>query len=117
MTNKTTVGVYGTLKQGHGNHRLLQHVERKAVGHVSGHRLYQRGIPFLVPDETSPYEVLVELYDVDDETLERLDMLEGHPRWYCRKELPVKLEDGSEAIAWIYEYPEPTGSENVSGVF
>ena len=115
--NLTRVGVYGTLKQGHGNHRLLEHVERADVGHVSGHRLYQSGIPFLVPDLTSEYDVLVELYDVDDVTLQRLDSLEGHPRCYCRKELEVSLQDGSSTTAWVYEYPSPTGTENMSGVF
>lgn len=117
MSKLTRVGVYGTLKQGHGNHRLLQHVERTAIGHVTGHRLYQSGIPFLVEDATSEYPVLVEIYDVDDETLQRLDNLEGHPRCYCRNVLPVELEDGSNTEAWVYQYPHPTGIENKSGVF
>lgn len=113
----TRVGVYGTLKQGHGNHVLLQHVERAAVGHVSGHRLYQSGIPFLVEDSTSDYDVLVEIYDVDDKTLQSLDSLEGHPNCYCRKPLRVELEDGSSTEAWVYEYPHPAGVENTTGVF
>lgn len=117
QNNTTRVGVYGTLKQGHGNHRLLEHVPRSGVGFVSGHRLYQSGIPFLVADKTSEYDVLVELYDVDDETLSRLDSLEGHPRCYCRKELEVVLQDGSSTIAWVYEYPSPNGRENTSGIF
>lgn len=117
MSNLTRVAVYGTLKQGHGNHRLLEHVERQAVGHVSGHRLFQSGIPFLIADETSEYDVLVEVYDVDDTTLASLDMLEGHPSAYCRRELNVHLEDGTDTEAWVYEYPRIIGIENTSGVF
>jgi len=117
MNNITTVGVYGTLKQGRSNHDLLQHIKRKAEGWIDGHRLYESGIPFLIADETSEYKVLVELYDVDAETLRHLDCLEGHPSCYCRKELPIELKDNKETIAWIYEYPSIVGIENTSGVF
>lgn len=113
----TRVGVYGTLKQGHGNHRLLAHVPVTATGFVRGHRLYEAGIPFLVDDDTSEYDVLVEIYDVDDDTLQSLDWLEGHPTCYCRKELEVFLEDGTSTECWIYEYPNPAGRENTTGIF
>ena len=54
------------------------------------------------------------LYEVSDETLARLDMLEGHPNFYRRKK--IALADGSDAIAyllheeltrkWIAEQPD-----------
>lgn len=115
-TNKTRVAVYGTLKQGFGNHRLIEQTP-VAEGIVRGHRLYERGIPFLVEDATSDYEVVVEVYDVDDEKLRRLDMLEGHPSCYCRKELDIILADGETTSAWVYQYPHPVGVENTTGVY
>jgi gamma-glutamylcyclotransferase (GGCT)/AIG2-like uncharacterized protein YtfP len=39
------------------------------------------------------------LYEVSDETLARLDMLEGHPNFYRRKK--IALADGSDAIAYL----------------
>lgn len=114
----TTVAVYGTLKQGWGNHRLLEHVPRHSEGWVSGHRLYQSGIPFLIADETSEYNVKVEVYKIDDQTLRSLDRLEGHPSCYCRKVLSILDADGNQQeSAWVYEYPEPVGSENTTGIF
>lgn len=104
----TRVAVYGTLKQGHGNHRLIEQ-EPVATGLVRGHRLYQAGIPFLVEDESSDYPVHVEVYDVDDEKLDRLDALEGHPNCYCRKQLEVETKDDT-TIAWVYQYPHPLGT-------
>lgn len=117
MDNITKVGVYGTLKQGRGNHYLLEHVEKRTDALVRGHRLYQSGIPFLVEDESSGYAVQIEVYDVDDPTLRNLDSLEGHPDCYCRKELQVELANGETDVVWIYQYPHPVGEENVSGVF
>lgn len=48
------------------------------------------GIPFVheFPKET---EIHGELYEVDDATLSRLDSLEGHPNWYERKPVEVKI--------------------------
>lgn len=115
MGNLHTVAVYGTLKQGHGNHRLIQQ-DPVSIGYISGHRLYQSGIPFLVKDHTSEYEVQVEIYEVDDETLQRLDRLEGHPSAYRREILSVSTDEGNRD-AWTYLYPTPVGKENTTGVF
>lgn len=110
------VGVYGTLKQGRGNHRLLTEADFMGQGLVSGFRLFQSGIPFLVEDETSNYKVLVELYKVNEQELSWLDSLEGHPYSYERKEL--RIEQGeSSTVAWVYTYPERAGRENTTGVF
>lgn len=112
----TRVAVYGTLKQGFGNHRLID-AEPVEHGVVRGHRLYESGIPFLVEDKTSDYDVVVEVYDVDADTLESLDWLEGHPSFYCRKELDIILADGDVTSAWVYQYPHPSGEENTTGNF
>ena len=43
--------------------------------------------------------VLGEVYEVDQETLAKIDLLEGHPHHY-RREL-VRLEDGEEVLAYL----------------
>lgn len=115
--HKYKVGVYGTLKQGWGNHRLLENSVKIADGWVSGYRLYQSGIPFLIKDDTSEYKVKVEVYEVDEYTLERLDCLEGHPTCYCREQLQVETDDADVLTAWVYEYPTACGKENTTGIF
>jgi len=115
--SKHNVAVYGTLKQGYGNHRLLAHVPKHADGTISGYRLFQSGIPFLVKDDTSDYDVTVEVYQVDDVTLSSLDRLEGHPSFYCRHQRQIDLPDGQSLTAWIYEHPPVPYTENTTGVF
>ncbi len=81
---RTRVFVYGSLLRGLGNHRLLE------------------GSRFIAADRTRPTFTLFDLgsfpgmvaggdtavagevWEVDPQTLERLDRLEGHPRFYQR---------------------------------
>ena len=35
-------------------------------------------------------------------TFARLDRLEGYPNLYARERIPVLLEDGMRAEAWVY---------------
>ena len=74
--------------------------------------MYSTGIPFLVEDEQVS-KVKGELYFVDETTFEILDSLEGHPRWYERKLIPVIVE-GKEYTAWTY-FNKPAGKLIKSG--
>ena len=52
------------------------------------------------------YNVEVELYLVDKKILRRLDILEGHPEWYRRREVSVTIDEIDAPItAWIYFGP------------
>lgn|SRR5690606_2631371 len=115
----TLVAVYGTLKKGFGNHHLLQTSKFIAAGSISGHRLYQSGIPYVVCDATSPYTVAVEVYEVSPATLERLDSLEGHPDWYRREVTSVQLSSGETVNAAVYKMRnQPYNTvENTSGEY
>jgi len=46
-----------------------------------------------------------ELYEVDNEVLEALDRLEGHPRFYRRERTEV-LVGNRRVDAWIYLYAD-----------
>lgn len=119
VDNLTTVAVYGTLKSNYGNNVLLAAADHAADGTISGHRLYQSGIPYVVQDDTSPYDIQVEVYNVTDAELASLDRLEGHPEWYKREITPVLTEAGFIVQAYVYKMAEqPRGTtENTSGVF
>ena len=95
------VAVYGSLRSGFGNHRLLDNDESTFVGEevVQGWGLYPyagTGFPAAAVKEDA--QVVVEVYDVSDAVFKRLDGLEGYPSFYDRTEVP--LVDGTKA--WMY---------------
>ena len=112
------VFVYGTLKKGHGNHRLLAGSEFLGEGRTrEKYALYSSGIPFAIKEEKVS-KIQGELYLVNAATLTDLDRLEGHPGWYCREEISVVLEGkGAEVTAWLYFYPHPTGMLLPDGLY
>lgn len=92
-----TIFVYGTLKRGFGNNTLLQRGEAEFLGEATTvDRMYlcQGGIPYAsrqAPDELMAFPIKGEAYRVDDETLNALDRLEGHPHHYIRTPTTVLL--------------------------
>lgn len=101
MNNKTKVFVYGTLRRGYGNHRLLENSE--FLGNAITKEKYEltaNGIPFVNPDKPTS-NIVGEVYEVDNETLKSLDRLEGYDAklddgWYMRREISVMIEDKEE---------------------
>jgi gamma-glutamylaminecyclotransferase len=93
------VFVYGTLRRGEGNHRLLEHV--KLLASVKTAPIYTLislgGCPGLLANGKTA--ITGELYEVDTSTLARLDELEGHPRLYQRS--AVEIEDHPSAVAYF----------------
>ena len=103
------VFVYGTLKRGFGNHRLLR--EATFVGKAITKKKYSMtrdGIPFVNEDrETS--QIHGEVYEVTPEIKEGLDRLEGfrgkrENSFYYRKSIPIFVENDldQEEEAEIY---------------
>jgi len=91
----TLVAVYGSLKEGYGNHRLLLSSDKMGEDWVEGWQMYSLGgFPAIVKGNS---KVKVEIYSVDEETFSRLDRLEGYPSFYDREQ--VKTVQGD---AWIY---------------
>lgn len=92
------VFVYGTLKQGFSNNRLLRNCRYKDAT-ASGIELHNGpGFPYAMRGEGITYG---ELYEVNDETLASLDALEGHPIFYNRELTPVQA-GGTSCEAWVY---------------
>lgn len=103
------LAVYGTLKKGFGNHRLLDPRGFRFVGTFftkpKFHMTSAGGFPVVYKDRAE-HHIEVEVYEIVDETyLSRVDQLEGHPNWYKRE--PVELADGSPvAKALMYMMAE-----------
>lgn len=93
MTEKKhRVFVYGTLKRGIGNHHLL--ADSQFIGNaytVDTFKMYSVGFPIIMPDDDG-FAVYGEVYDVDDDTLKRLDNLEAEGTMYDRQKINVCLD-------------------------
>jgi gamma-glutamylcyclotransferase (GGCT)/AIG2-like uncharacterized protein YtfP len=91
------VFVYGTLKKGHGNHRLLE--GSKLLGNVITKPMFTMvslgGFPGVLLEGSTP--IVGEVYEVDEVTMQHLDYLEGYPNFYDRTQ--IHTEHGS---AWMY---------------
>lgn len=102
------VAVYGTLRQGQRNNWLLK--DSKFLGTVTttGNVLMLDNgwYPYAVLDEGDK-PIVVELYEVDDDTLEALDTLEGYVEGsefnhYERSEIELNMGGGRVVKALIY---------------
>jgi gamma-glutamylcyclotransferase (GGCT)/AIG2-like uncharacterized protein YtfP len=76
----------------------------------SGHTLDKyplivQGLPYLVDKKGIGHNVAVDVFKVSGEVFADLDRLEGHPNWYKRKQVFVKMENGNSVLAWIYFNP------------
>jgi gamma-glutamylcyclotransferase (GGCT)/AIG2-like uncharacterized protein YtfP len=92
------VFVYGTLKQGHGNHHYLRNATFKgAVALTFKGRMFDVGFPVLMKGRNK-VKVAGEIYQVDKATFAALDRLEGQGHMYMRRR--KRLPDGTHA--WVY---------------
>ena len=107
VRTRTPVFVYGTLRSGEVNHRLLDGLEPVAKARTEARfRLaHLGGFPAMVRGGRT--RVAGEVYEVDGPTLLRLDRLEGHPGFYRRR--AVRLEGGRAAIAYLLSPVQAAG--------
>jgi gamma-glutamylcyclotransferase (GGCT)/AIG2-like uncharacterized protein YtfP len=96
------VFVYGTLKRGHSNHRLLSRGNAEFLGRAyveGGWRMLDLGaFPGVVRDgNQKDGRVFGEVFSCDIETLATLDLLEGHPSFYERQKVATPY-----GKAWMY---------------
>lgn len=101
------VAVYGTLKKGNGNYwSYLSSARHIGNGEtVDKYPLVVEGLPFLVDKKGVGHNVEVDVFKVSDSKLKELDRLEGHPTWYERKQVPIKVKD-RVAMCWVYFNPK-----------
>lgn len=94
------VFVYGSLKRGFGNHRLLADAKFISEHSLTGPytMVSLGGFPGVVCTPGHERTIHGELYVVDQTTLDSLDLLEGHPHFYERR----KIVQTPYKRAWIY---------------
>ncbi|XP_068234655.1 putative gamma-glutamylcyclotransferase CG2811 isoform X2 [Palaemon carinicauda] len=107
-----SVFVYGTLKRGEPNHHWLTEKENGDalfVGTANTKEKYplviasRYNIPYTLELPGKGENIEGEIYDVDDNMLAKLDVLEDHPKYYERKVKKAVLQDsGEEVDIWIY---------------
>ena len=103
--NKHLVFVYGSLRRGGAGAMSIRFPDSEFIteAKVSG-SLYDLGAyPGLLLDESAS-PVVGEVYEVDDETLKRLNDFEASSN-YLRKQVEITLGAHSR-LCWIYE-PNP----------
>jgi gamma-glutamylcyclotransferase (GGCT)/AIG2-like uncharacterized protein YtfP len=93
------VFVYGTLMKGELHHTSIQHARfvRTAETQPAYDLVQIDYYPAMLPG--GQVAIRGELYEVDDETLARLDELEEVPHYYERQ--VITLADGSEAQTYV----------------
>lgn len=97
--------VYGTLKEGFGNNRILSRGARKlGPAQTEGNFILMDfgGFPGMY-EKTGQTPVTGELWEVDGDALQRCDYLEGHPTFYKRTPITVVFE-GSPRKCETYFY-------------
>jgi gamma-glutamylaminecyclotransferase len=105
------VFVYGSLLSGLHNHRLLAGATplgRAETGPADFLLLDLGGVPGAIgvaPE--AGHRIRGEVYDVDGPTLDRLDALEGHPRFYRRERVALLMAAGGREEAWMYLLAAP----------
>lgn len=98
--------VYGTLKEGYGNHRLLTRSKKLGNYTVPSDSLCLVDLgpfPAVVHKEVFGISTPItgEVYEVDDETFQSVDWLEGYPSFYNRTEIETDY-----GTAWVYYLPK-----------
>lgn len=84
------LAVYGTLKRGFGNNRLLSTSEfiGEDIIETDMTMISMGGFPGLVETPGTKNKIHIEVFKPDsEETKKRIDSLEGHPGWYKKKEI------------------------------
>lgn len=113
------VFVYGTLKRGLHNHVLLERGNARFVGRARTTRaefamlLADAGYPYVVKTTTNARSIHGEVYDVDDVTLERLDVLEEIATgMYAREIVELTMTEEAEARGVLDAYVYLAGTRD-----
>ena len=106
VLNSHKVAVYGTLRKGNSNYNHYL-TKSKYIGQGETLNSYlmtcPSSIPFVHPEPNpSGSNIVVDVFEVNSSTLAALDMLEGHPHWYCREQTDIVLDSGESVRCWVY---------------
>lgn len=117
---KHRVLVYGTLKNGYGNNRVMFRDGGKAEfvsRAITREKLYvaDGGFPMAtrhLPPGAKPDvagQLVGEVWAMNDIAFANCDKLEGHPNFYTRQKIRASLDNGGNSSIWIYLIENPRG--------
>lgn len=91
--------VYGSLRKHGGLHGAVKNTNYLGKFNTRPeYNLYSLGaFPALVKNGKT--SIVGELYEVNEEVLRTLDMIEGHPDFYCRT--PITLDNGESCEVYL----------------
>ena len=100
------VFVYGTLKEGYGNHAffLKDRAEFVSYGKTKDKLVMfsTPGFPVVMNNLAKDAPIEGEIYEINDDILARLDQLESNGSMYVRGYYDIELLDGSVIPCWMY---------------
>lgn len=99
---KHLVFVYGTLLTNERNHYLIENAKLIDKGYIENFYMFNLGrYPGI---QKGAGKVLGEVYEVDDETLAKLDVLEDEGTMYKKIIVVTTLDNKQTVAAYVYEY-------------
>lgn len=104
MQNNINLFVYGSLQRGLGIDSLLKNSVFLGDGiTVDKFLMFDLGsFPGIVKDSRGK-NIFGEVYQINQATLDILDIVESHPDSYTRKMFEIQMEDEAKEC-WIYEW-------------
>ena len=91
--------VYGTLKKGHGNWHYILKNHSLFMGEHTTEPVFTMidlgAFPGVLADGDT--RIKGEVFEIDDETMRRVDSLEGYPEFYNRQQIETQF-----GPAWMY---------------
>ncbi len=116
MPEPNKLFVYGTLRQGFGNHRLMQGADFLGEATIPAQLFVNGWLPMIGPPVAEGDVVHGEVYRLFDAYhWAMVDGLESHPSWYRREIVTATYKDRDAATpVWAYfmphlaEYPMAT---------
>lgn len=92
------IAVYGTLKKGGSNHKLLGDSAFIGSG-CTPYSYYMLDLGYFPAITPGNHSIYCEVYDVSPTVLSLLDKLEGSPTFYNREPVKISLEDSDEVLS------------------
>ena len=93
------IAVYGSLRDGMYNHRLLENegaqLINKEIISVPFKMIPYSSFPALIPDKEN-HDVLMEIYAVNDNVYRNVEILEGYPTFYDKEAVVDSLGNVAE---------------------
>jgi len=93
--------VYGTLKRGFYNYRFLE--KSNFIGTAITNNKYpminsEGYFPYLINDRDRGKYIKGEVFEINNTTLKKLDVLEGFPDLYIRDTIDVKIANNTTEV-------------------